>query len=149
MLPTLNSPLNYAKLLSLSWLPNVSRGPPRSFLLRGHTVWDHRVAVKSDSLSEGVQICFLLSSHDGWVTPQPAVYHFYGRQETCHLGSNCMEHLPGWFQAEEDPGVAVHFCNTPHIGAKHIAPHILSFSGISSVMNLVHQSLQVKNQLNR
>lgn len=83
-------------------------------LLRGHTAGDHQVAVKSDSLREGIQVWFLLTSQGGWVTPQPAVDHFYGRQGTRHLGSICAERLPGRFQAQEAPGVAVHFCNTPH-----------------------------------
>lgn len=51
-----------------------------SVLLRGHTARDPQTAVKSDSLSEGIQICFLLSSQDGWVTPQAVVDHFYGRK---------------------------------------------------------------------
>lgn len=58
----------------------------------------------------------------------PKIDHFYGQQGTCHLGSICTEYLPGRFQAEECPGVAVHFCNTPHMWAKPTAEHILSFS---------------------
>lgn len=151
MLLALNSPLNYAKsfFLSFSWLPNVSERPFSSFLLRGHTARDHQVTIKSDSQSEGIQICFLLSSRDGWVSPQPAVHHFYGQQGTCHLSIVCMEHLPGPFQAEESPGVAVHFCNIPHLWAKLTAPHLLGFLSTSSVVNLVPQSLEFKNWLIR
>lgn len=102
-----------------------------SVLLRGHTARDPQTAVKSDSLSEGIQICFLLSSQDGWVTPQPVVDHFYGRQGMCHLSSICTKYLLGWFQVEEGPGVAVCFCETPHMWTKSTAQHILGFSSIS------------------
>lgn len=130
------------------WLPKVSKSPFSSSLLRSHTARETTGGCKI-WLPEWGNSNLCLSSQDGWVTPQPAVHHFYGWQGTCHLSSICTKHLPGPFQAEEGPGVAVRLCNTPHIWAKPNAPYILGFSNTSSVVNLVPQSLEFKNLLKR